>query len=112
MKRRNGDSVISPHRSCSAVSPRSSLKEQPRTMRTPCIPLIIVPCGRSKVWDRSPDLGPTAAQDAYVGGPFKLNRAYAERFGQRWVILSAKYGFIDPAFVIPGPYDTTFLKPA
>jgi hypothetical protein len=41
-----------------------------------------------------------------------MNRTYAERFGQRWVILSASYGFIAPTFIIPGPYDTTFLRAA
>jgi hypothetical protein len=37
-----------------------------------------------------------------------VNREYAERFGDRWVVLSAKYGFIDPDFVVPGPYNVTF----
>jgi len=48
------------------------------------------------------------ACDAYTGAPFKVNRAYAERFGERWIILSAKYGFISPLFQIPGPYNITF----
>jgi hypothetical protein len=72
--------------------------------------LVIVPCGRSKIWDRHPEHGPTLAQDAYTGSLFRMNRLYAERFGRRWVILSAKYGFIAPTVVIPGPYDTTFLR--
>jgi hypothetical protein len=42
--------------------------------------------------------------------PFRLNRAYAERFGDAWVILSAKYGFIPPDFVLPGPYEVTFKR--
>jgi hypothetical protein len=72
--------------------------------------LVIVPCGSAKVWDREPDAGPTDAYYAYTGPPFKLNRAYAERFADRWVILSAKYGFIRPNFMIPEPYDTTFKR--
>ena len=56
--------------------------------------LVIVPCGKSKIWDRDPDAGPTAARAAYVGSPFKVNREYAETFGEAWVILSAKYGFL------------------
>lgn len=72
--------------------------------------LIIVPCGQRKIWDRDPLRGPVAARDAYTGAPFKVNRAYAERFGDRWLILSAKYGFIGPDFVIPGPYDVTFKR--
>lgn len=42
--------------------------------------LVVVPCGRSKIWDRNPDLGSIAAE-AYTGTPFRLNRQYAERFG-------------------------------
>jgi hypothetical protein len=72
--------------------------------------LVIVPCGSAKIWGQDPYAGPTRAYDAYKGPPFKLNRAYAERFADRWVILSAKYGFIQPSFVIPGPYEVTFKK--
>ena len=74
--------------------------------------LVIVPCGQAKIWDREPTHGPTAARDAYTGGPFRVNRRYAEKFGERWVILSAKYGFIYPDFLIPGPYNVTFKKPS
>ena len=74
--------------------------------------LVVVPCGKAKIWDREPGRGPTAARDAYAGGPFKLNRAYAERFADRWIILSAKYGFLVPDHTIPGPYEVSFLKPA
>ena len=72
--------------------------------------LVIVPCGQKKTWDRTPSVGPTAAKDAYIGPPFGINRAFAERFGEAWIILSAKFGFIEPAFEIPGPYNITFKK--
>lgn len=72
--------------------------------------LVIVPCGLSKIWDRKPQAGPTIASLAYTGPPFRLNKQYAERFGDTWVILSAKYGFIPPSFVLPGPYDVTFKR--
>ncbi len=72
--------------------------------------LVIVPCGRSKIWDKHPTAGPTPAKDAYTGTPFKLNRRYAETFGDAWVILSAKYGFITPDFILPGPYEVTFKR--
>lgn len=72
--------------------------------------LVIVPCGQAKIWDKLRDIGPVKARDAYAGGPFKLNREYAERFADRWVVLSAKYGFIPPDFVIPGPYNVTFKR--
>ncbi|HEX7317065.1 MAG TPA: hypothetical protein VF297_24415 [Pyrinomonadaceae bacterium] len=72
--------------------------------------LVIVPCGLSKVWGKNPQAGPTAASLAYTGPPFRLNKRYAERYGNRWVILSAKYGFIPPDFIIPGPYNVTFNR--
>jgi hypothetical protein len=72
--------------------------------------LVIIACGSAKVWDRHPDAGPTAARHAYVGVPFKVHRAYAERFGDAWVILSAKYGFLRPEDLIPGPYNVTFKR--
>lgn len=72
--------------------------------------LVIVPCGQAKIWDRHPQLGSVAARDAYTGPPFKVNRQYAEHFAEKWVILSAKYGFISPNYEIPGPYNVTFKK--
>lgn len=72
--------------------------------------LVIVPCGQKKIWDRNPSSGPTAAKDTYIGPPFGINRAFAERFGEVWIILSAKYGFIEPDFEIAGPYNITFKK--
>ena len=72
--------------------------------------LVIVPCGQSKIWDRKPDIGSVRASDAYTGVPFRLNCQYARRFGDRWLILSAKYGFIEPEFTIRGPYNVTFKR--
>ena len=37
-----------------------------------------------------------------------MNREYAEKFSERWVILSAKHGYIDPDFIIPENYNVTF----
>lgn len=73
---------------------------------------MIVPCGARKIWDVEPGRGPIPAREAYVGTPFKVNRAFAEVVGDRWVILSAKYGFIEPDFVIAGPYNVTFKRKA
>lgn len=70
--------------------------------------LVVVPCGRRKIWDQEPGRGAAPARDAYIGMPFRRNREYAERFGDGWVILSAKYGFIEPDFTIPTAYDVTF----
>ena len=74
--------------------------------------LIVVPCGSAKVWDKHPDAGPTPARDAYVGSPFKVNREYALRFANTWVVLSAKYGFLLPDDVVLGPYNVTFKRPS
>ncbi|MHB8132539.1 MAG: DUF6884 domain-containing protein [Mobilitalea sp.] len=71
--------------------------------------LVIVPCGQGKIWDKKM-VGAFAARDVYTGAPFKVNREYAERFADRWFILSAKYGFISPDFMIPEPYNITFKK--
>jgi hypothetical protein len=72
--------------------------------------LVIVPCGKSKIWDREPNAGPTAARAVYTGAPFKVNREYAETFGNAWMILSAKYGFLSPEDVVPGSYEVTFKR--
>lgn len=73
--------------------------------------LVIIPCGKAKIWNRDPAAGPTLARDAYTGGPFKVNRGYAEAHGTTWLILSAKYGLIQGDYVLPGPYDTSFKHP-
>jgi len=70
--------------------------------------LIIIPCGKEKIWDRNPNKGPTPASDAYTSEYFKTNKSYAERFAQKWVILSGKYGFIEPDFLIPENYNVTY----
>jgi hypothetical protein len=39
---------------------------------------------------------PSKARDIYEGLTFQLAKAYAERYSQRWLIISAKYGLLDP----------------
>lgn len=73
--------------------------------------LTIVPCARRKIWHSHPHLGPVPARDAYTSPLFRPDRAYAEYRGYPWLILSARYGFIDPNFLIPGPYDATSNDP-
>ncbi len=74
--------------------------------------LVVVPCGKSKIWDKHPDHGPAPAATAYTGAMCRLNRQYAEQFGDAWIMLSPKYGFIAPDFVIPATYDISFRLPA
>jgi hypothetical protein len=39
-----------------------------------------------------------------------VNREYAEHFSDNWVILSAKYGFLNPQDIVEGPYNVTFKR--
>lgn len=70
--------------------------------------LSIIPCGRKKVWDNYEKYGPAPAKDAYIGTLHKLCRNYAEMFTDKWVVLSAKYGFLYPDDMVSGQYDVTF----
>lgn len=70
--------------------------------------LAVVQCGQKKIWDKYPGTGLTAAKDAYISPYFKKNREYAERFADKWVILSAKYGFLGPDEKVQN-YNVTFL---
>jgi hypothetical protein len=71
--------------------------------------LIIIPCGKKKVWDNGVTKGPVPARSAYTGTMFKLGVKLAESMKADWIVLSAKYGFILPDHLI-GPYDVTFKK--
>lgn len=44
------------------------------------------------------------AQDMYLSDLFAKSRAYAERFADVWLVLSAKYGVVEPTQWIE-PYD-------
>lgn len=74
--------------------------------------LVIVPCGKSKIWDKQPAYGAAVAIEAYTGTMVRLNRQYAAQFGDAWIMLSPKYGFIAPDFVVPEMYDISFRLPA
>ncbi|WP_338781688.1 DUF6884 domain-containing protein [Metabacillus sp. FJAT-52054] len=70
--------------------------------------LCIIPCGKRKIWDKQPGLGPVQAQYAYTGVFHTLCQAYARTFFSSWVILSAKHGFLKPEELVPGNYDLAF----
>ena len=71
--------------------------------------LCIIPCGNRKIWDKNPNAGPTRARDVYIGPFAKKCKEYAEKFyPSSWCILSAKYGFLFPDDIVPGPYNVTF----
>ena len=71
--------------------------------------LCIVTCGKKKIWDKNPDAGPTEAKNVYIGPLSKKAMEYAEKYyPDKWIILSAKYGFIYPKDIIPQNYDACF----
>jgi hypothetical protein len=79
--------------------------------------LVIVCCTKTKIWDEDPTAPRyVPAQFAYRGCGFKkwiqedLPLARRKLGDLRWVILSAKYGFIEPWHPI-GKYDVSFSNP-
>ncbi len=71
--------------------------------------LCIVPCGKKKIWDIDPETGPTAAKDVYIGPFAKKCKEYATKFySNSWCTLSAKFGFLMPDDLVPGPYNVSF----
>lgn len=66
----------------------------------PAETIVLVACARQKRLQAAP------ARDLYISEWFRRARAYAEAFGDRWYILSAKYGLLEPETRIE-PYDQT-----
>ena len=73
--------------------------------------LCVVSCGKQKIWDKYPNLGPQKARDVYTGTFSRKCQEYAKTFyPTSWCIFSAKYGFVFPDDLIPGPYNVTVYK--
>jgi len=71
--------------------------------------LCMVTCGKKKIWDKNPNTGPTEAKNVYIGPLSKKGIEFAEKFyPDTWMILSAKHGFLDPKYIIPQNYDSSF----
>jgi hypothetical protein len=64
--------------------------------------IVLVSCGKRKLSKAAP------AKEMYTSPRFRMARAYAERIGDDWRILSAKYGLLKPDEVIE-PYDETVV---
>jgi hypothetical protein len=64
---------------------------------------LLVGAGKRKVDEPAP------AQDLYVGGLFRLRRAFAEAAGVPWFILSPRYGLVAPDELL-GPYDLPMIR--
>jgi len=74
-------------------------------MKTMCI----VPCGKEKIWKKYPSAGPTLAKDVYTSTFAKKWQEYARKFyGETYLILSAKFGFLFPNDIVPSDYNVTF----
>jgi hypothetical protein len=71
----------------------------------------IIPCSKEKIWDIEPHRRAVPAHQAYRSAFHHYARAYAQRYCSTHIIFSAKYGFMEPNFLIEGPYDITFSRP-
>lgn len=65
--------------------------------------MIVVGCGKAKLPYAAP------ARELYCGSLFQAARRYAEARGQRWLVMSAKLGIIEPDAVIE-PYEQRLAK--
>ena len=69
--------------------------------------LFIISCTKKKIWDENQSADPyVPAKEAYKGNSFQ-KWLKSEESNNNWLILSAKYGFIEPEHPI-GNYDVTF----
>ena len=69
--------------------------------------MIILPCTKSKAFNSIPTGLP--AGEAYIGQMFLKGKKFAQRVGESYVILSAKYGWLYPHEIIYN-YEQTFKK--
>lgn len=70
--------------------------------------LVMVACVSEKVWDNDPEATKlTPAGVAYTSTLFRKSRDYAQRYGEAWLVFSAKYGFMRPHELIEN-YNETF----
>ncbi|WGI17143.1 DUF6884 domain-containing protein [Methanonatronarchaeum sp. AMET-Sl] len=71
--------------------------------------LYIVSCTKTKIWDEEPDAPRfVPAKDAYRGSSFSsAKKKLGNKGDAKWVVLSARYGFIEPEHPISN-YDVKF----
>jgi hypothetical protein len=65
--------------------------------------LVLIGCSKVKLPQAAP------ARLLYRGDLFQKSRAWAEMRGARWLVLSAKYGVVEPDTVLE-PYDETLAS--
>jgi hypothetical protein len=64
--------------------------------------IIILACSKTKAWSKEPELRgkPLLAGEAYRGAVFLYGKKYAEKHSIPYLILSARYGLINPETMI------------
>lgn len=70
----------------------------------------IIPCSKEKIWDIEPLRGSVRADQAYRSAFHRYAAKYAQRHCTHTLIFSAKYGLMEPNFIIEGSYDITFSR--
>lgn len=70
--------------------------------------MFIIPSGKPKIWDQSPEAKSVIADQAYTGTFHKLCKQYVESFDEPYRILSPKFGFLKKEDIVPYPYDVRF----
>ena len=83
-------SVVRPHRAAGRTATGASVSSVTSSSERPLImPLVLVACVKRK-------LSCPAARDLYRSARFRKARAYAERRGKPWFIVSAEHGLVAP----------------
>jgi len=72
--------------------------------------IAIIPCSKEKIWDIEPHRKAVRADKAYRSAFHRYAAAYAQKHCHHTLIFSAKYGIMEPNFLILGPYDITFSR--
>ena len=72
--------------------------------------IAIIPCSKEKIWDVEPEKGAVPASKAYRSAFHRYAAAYARKNCNHTLIFSAKYGLMEPDFLIEGTYDITFSR--
>jgi hypothetical protein len=70
--------------------------------------ICIIPCGAKKIWNTKPEIGSTVAEKVYIGAFHNACQKYTRKYFDKWVILSAKHGFLMPKDIVPCNYDVSF----
>ena len=72
--------------------------------------IAIIPCSKEKIWDIEPHQKAVPANKAYRSAFHRYAAAYANKHCDHTLIFSAKYGLMEPEFLIEETYDVTFSR--